>query len=212
MAKLKQGILGGISGKIGNIIGSSWKGIAVIKTKPLSVANPRSAGQVAQRNAMTAAVVFVKIILAQVVKPLWDRNAQYMSGYNAWVKDNIGSFNSIGVFDPAAAVMSKGKMAATVIDDPAGSAGSGRATIQWSNDSGEGYKLITDVPFLVMYNATTNGVVGYQTGETRADELSVNAMPSGSLAGHVIHFWVMFRRADGTIIGNQYYNSFVVGA
>jgi len=212
MAKLKQGILGGISGKIGNIIGSSWKGIAVIKTKPLSVANPRSAGQVAQRTAMTAAVVFVKNILAQVVKPLWDRNAQYMSGYNAWIKDNIGSFNSIGVFDPAAAVMSKGKMAATVIDDPEGSAGSGRASIQWSDDSGEGYKLITDVPFLVMYNATTKGVVGYQTGETRADELSVNAMPSGSLAGHVIHFWAMFRRADGTIIGNQYYNSFVVGA
>jgi hypothetical protein len=212
MAKLKQGILGGISGKIGNIIGSSWKGIAVIKTKPLSVANPRSAGQVAQRTAMTAAVVFVKNILAQVVKPLWDRNAQYMSGYNAWIKDNIGSFNSIGVFDPAAAVMSKGKMAATVIDDPEGSAGSGKASIQWSDDSGEGYKLITDVPFLVMYNATTKGVVGYQTGETRADELSVNAMPSGSLAGHVIHFWAMFRRADGTIIGNQYYNSFVVGA
>lgn len=212
MAKLKQGILGGISGKIGNIIGSSWKGLAVIKTKPLSVANPRSAGQVAQRNSMTAAVAFVKIILASVVKPLWDRNAQYMSGYNAWVKDNIASFDSTGEFDPTTAIMSKGKMANTMVLDATGSAGSGNATLQWSDDSGEGYKLITDVPFLVMYNATTKGVVGYQTGETRADELSVNAMPVGTLAGHVIHFWFMFRRADGTIIGNPTYNTITVGA
>ena len=48
MGILKQGILGGFSGKVANVVGTSWKGIAVIKAMPLSVANPKTAGQVAQ--------------------------------------------------------------------------------------------------------------------------------------------------------------------
>jgi hypothetical protein len=42
MGKISQGILGGISGKVGNVIGGSWKGIDYIRVKPSSVANPRT--------------------------------------------------------------------------------------------------------------------------------------------------------------------------
>ena len=46
MAKVRQGILGGFRGRVGNIVGTGWKGIAVMKSLPLTVANPRTAGQV----------------------------------------------------------------------------------------------------------------------------------------------------------------------
>ena len=36
MGKIAQGILGGLSGKGGNVIGGSWKGIDYIRTKLLS--------------------------------------------------------------------------------------------------------------------------------------------------------------------------------
>ncbi len=49
MATFSQGILGGFSGKVGNIVGSSWKGTNVIKIKPSSVSNPNTLPQQNQR-------------------------------------------------------------------------------------------------------------------------------------------------------------------
>lgn len=42
------------------IIISSWKGIAYIKSRPLEVANPRTPGQVRQRNKMSLSMEFLK--------------------------------------------------------------------------------------------------------------------------------------------------------
>ena len=42
MGKINQGILGGVSGQVGNVIGGTWKGIDYLRIKPSSVANPRT--------------------------------------------------------------------------------------------------------------------------------------------------------------------------
>lgn len=49
MGVISQGILGGVSGKVGNVVGASWKGIDYLRIKPSNVANPRTEGQVSQR-------------------------------------------------------------------------------------------------------------------------------------------------------------------
>jgi hypothetical protein len=95
MGVIKRGILGGFRGKVANVIGSSWKGIAVIKAMPLSVANPKTAGQVAQRTKMTNIVAFAKIILVNIIKPLNDRFASGESGFNLFVKRNILLFDDL---------------------------------------------------------------------------------------------------------------------
>ena len=60
MGKISQGILGGLSGKVGNVIGGSWKGIDYIRIKPSSVTNPRTPGQVNQRNKFSATIEFLQ--------------------------------------------------------------------------------------------------------------------------------------------------------
>ena len=49
MAKIKKGILGGISGTVGNVVGGNWRGIDYIRSKPSSVRNPNTEAQRAQR-------------------------------------------------------------------------------------------------------------------------------------------------------------------
>lgn len=49
MAIYQQGIHGEFSGRVGNIIGSSWKGMSVMKIRPASVHNPRTPLQQANR-------------------------------------------------------------------------------------------------------------------------------------------------------------------
>jgi hypothetical protein len=54
MGTIKQGILGGFSGKVGTVIGASWKGINYMRSIPQHVKNPRTAGQVSQRSKKAA--------------------------------------------------------------------------------------------------------------------------------------------------------------
>ena len=49
MGTIKKGVLGGFSGKVGTVVGASWKGIDYIRSLPASVKNPRTEGQVTQR-------------------------------------------------------------------------------------------------------------------------------------------------------------------
>ncbi|MDK2788577.1 MAG: hypothetical protein PWP07_1822, partial [Epulopiscium sp.] len=34
MARIKKGILGGVSGRLGNVIGGSWKGVDYLRSLP----------------------------------------------------------------------------------------------------------------------------------------------------------------------------------
>ena len=54
MGKIKKGILGGFSGRVGNIIGGSWKGIDYMRSEATSIANPRTTKQVEVRENFSA--------------------------------------------------------------------------------------------------------------------------------------------------------------
>jgi hypothetical protein len=54
MGTIKQCILGGFSGKVGTVIGASWKGINYMRSIPQHVKNPRTAGQVSRRSKKAA--------------------------------------------------------------------------------------------------------------------------------------------------------------
>lgn len=101
MAKIKQGVLGGFSGSIANVTGSSWKGIAVMKSKPLSVANPNTTGQQAQRMSFKSIAMLLSAVLTTIIKPLYNPTASKMSGYNLAASINKQAFNAAGVFVPA---------------------------------------------------------------------------------------------------------------
>lgn len=50
MGRIKKGILGGFSGRVGNVIGGSWKGIDYMRSEATSIANPRTTKQVEVRD------------------------------------------------------------------------------------------------------------------------------------------------------------------
>lgn len=207
MGKLLQGILGGISGSVGNVVGSSWKGIPVIKSKPLSVANPRTAGQVIQRSKMTNVVEFAKPILSTTIKPLWDRFAQQQSGYNAFIKRNISLFQSPIPSPLSDLAISTGKMAASDITSFTFPEGTRLLSVTWRPDVGEGLKLHNDEAYVVVLNVTKNDVKGYANigsrGSGGASEIPV---PSNWDAEDEFHIWLAFRREDGTVVSETSYS------
>jgi hypothetical protein len=205
MGIIKQGILGGFSGKVAGVVGSSWKGIAVMKSLPLSVANPRTAGQVAQRGRFGNTVAFAGAILSTVIKPLWDRFASKMSGYNAFIAKNIELFDTENPTPPDALVISEGKMSKTDISGAEITGVVPDINVYWFNDSGVGFKLATDKVFVVIVNETKSEINGFETDATRADGTVNVICKSAFEAGNVVHAYLAFSREDGTIVSNSSY-------
>jgi len=213
MGVLKQGILGGFSGKVANIIGTSWKGIAVIKAMPLSVANPKTAGQVAQRALFKNCSLFGVIILATILKPLWDRFSIKMSGFNSFVKENIDLFAAEMPSAAADLIISKGKMAKTDIAVLTVTAASAIVHIEWSPSGGTGYKLATDIVYVVIVNETQETVYGYDgTGDPliRSDGENDFTISAAVDSADVINCYLAFKRVDGTIVSNTAFKTATV--
>lgn len=89
MAIIKRGILGGFSNKIGNVVGTSWKGISVMRSLPQSVHNPRTGLQIRQRQKFATVSAIGSSILDLIIKPYWDPIAIRMSGYNKFVSETL---------------------------------------------------------------------------------------------------------------------------
>ena len=205
MARLIQGILGGISGKIGNVVGSSWKGIAIIKSKPLSVANPRTSGQIAQREKMSAVVAFAKVILASVIKPLWDRFAQQQSGYNAFVSENIDLFTEVLPNPLGALVISKGKMTAVTPSGLSGNAATDIATVTYPTNLPDSLALSADIAYVVIVTHGPDTITAGSNSATRATGTIDIQLPADTVDGVDAEVYLAFRRADGTVVSNTGY-------
>lgn len=203
MGKIKQGILGGFSGKVAGVVGSSWKGINVMRAMPVSVANPRTTPQVAQRNKFSKTVLFSVQILPTIIKPLWDRFAVQMSGYNDFVSTNIDVFDETGLFEPDNLVISKGKMAAVPELIAFYNNTSQNFELQWNGALIDNYMSPNDLLSVVHWvTEVKDKVDGVSTSTARSEEEYFFTPDSTPIAGHTHWFWVAFKRSDGTIVSD----------
>ena len=200
MGIIKQGILGGFSGKVANVVGTSWKGIAVVKSQPLSVANPKTAAQVAQRTKLAACVKILQPILSEVIKPLNDRFAGQMSGYNYVLQKSINAFSETGfLLKPAEFKISRATAKAQLIDAIAAETKINKYKVSWSSDAGEGYALANDKGYLVCINGCNNAVAS-KTGFVRSAGQAVVEFQDGEVVEEdSLNFYLAFLRSDGTI-------------
>lgn len=88
MATLKNGVFGGFSGKIGNVIGASWRDVWYIKLMPKNVYNPQTRAQMQQRKKFID-VIDVISPCAPILSYCWKKNAKGMSEFNAAVSWNL---------------------------------------------------------------------------------------------------------------------------
>lgn len=154
MAVIKRGILGGFSKSIGNVVGSSWKGVAYMKAKPLSVANPNSVGQQAQRGAFTVVTAQAKALLSTIIQVLWNPIIQGMSGYNYFTQTNIGYCATGGISDFPNFKTTLGNVTPAVQTPAVASAGANTIDVNWTDNTGEGNAQVTDTAIIAIYNET----------------------------------------------------------
>lgn len=199
MGIIKRGILGGFSNKVGNVVGSSWKGIATMRVLPLSVANPRTAAQVGVRTAFSKITALASAGLTAFVKPLNDRFAVRMSGYNRFIQMNTNAFDASGNFVPENLLISQGRLGETPISEVVIEIDDS-VQVVWSAAPSGALQLSSDLAFAVVMSEDGE-LLGVSSGvDTRATGSVVISAPSVELNSIV---YLSFLRADGTEVSTS---------
>lgn len=197
MGKIKQGILGGFSGKVGKVVGGSWKGIDYMRGIPSSIANPQTEGQVTQRNKFGACVALAKSVMDTVIRPVWNKKAVKMTGFNLFTKTNLPAFNELGEIDDFDSLkFSIGDLPLPtnlVIENNL--AGNGEIRTAWTDNSGTGFAAGTDrIRVLVMCEGEI--VVMQGLSFPRSGEFANFHIPF--ITGQTVHIYVFFENEAKT--------------
>ncbi|TKG91617.1 hypothetical protein EYV94_21570 [Puteibacter caeruleilacunae] len=111
MGKIAQGAFGGVSGKVGNLVGSSWKGIDYFRIKADQIHDPRTEKQMSQRHRFGGVVGFANLLREELINPIWKHKAVRMTPSNLFVQTNIQAFDNDGkIGDPSLLKITVGKL------------------------------------------------------------------------------------------------------
>lgn len=206
MGKIGRGILGGVSGKVANVVGARWKGIDYIRAKPQSVANPRTLLQVNQRTKFALVLRFLQPNLNFIkigYKNYAVKKSQFNSAMSFILNNAIIGVSPDFEIDYSLALLSRGNLAGALnpvfdLTTP------GQVQFSWDDNSTDGNALATDKVMVVAYNPLKGESVYLTEGATRAD-LSQTVIIPNSYAGDDLQLFISFKNAEETQLSNSIY-------
>ena len=174
MGTIKKGILGGVSGKVGTIVGVHWKSSYYIRAHAAKVSNPRTPKQQEQRGKFATVFGFLKTI-----KPF------IRIGYKEFTEEK-SAYNAAMSYMLKKVVINSEK----------------EITIDWKDNSGMGNAEDTDITMVLAYNKD-KGMAVYDTeAGSRQDEAAELMIPDEWQDDELIAY-LSFRSADGSSVANS---------
>jgi hypothetical protein len=206
MGKISQGILGGLSGKVGNVIGGSWKGIDYIRIKPSSVANPRTEGQVNQRTKFSSVLEFLQPNIAFLkigYKNFANKRTEFNAAMSYLLNNAITGVAPNFVVDYGNALLSRGNLSG-VLNGAIDLTVPGQVDFTWGDNSAEGNANVTDKAMVLVYNPSKKDSIYILDGASRTTGLQSITIPN-TYAGDVVELFMAFVAFDGSQVSNSIY-------
>lgn len=208
MAKVQNTLIGRASGSVGGATFTTWKGINVLKSKPESVANPRSLGQISQRNRLSVMVPVYRA-LALIVAIGFKSRAIAKSAYNAFMSSNIipatsvdGSGNATILFPNLKFAL--GTMGSIPISAFSPDTGNDEANVDWDGSLAPIGSNPLDLANIVVYNSNTGEWVTSTDEQRNASGVTV-AFLDGLSTGDVLHAYLFFKSNDSDDVSDSVY-------
>lgn len=202
MAKIPSGILGAISGRIGNVVGSSWKGINYIRSYVIP-GNPNTVAQQTERTQFAMIVRVAKTVLGSIIQVFWDPFIKSNSGWAHFIGINRGLVTDVA--HPEVMHMSEGTLEGDIVTG-ATLAGTD-VTVTWAGvPLGNGQ--LTDPAIVVIYDAL-NDVAFTDASVTRTDGTVDVAVGAGRNAVFLFA-WLLFADHLTTPLAVSYSDSSLV--
>jgi hypothetical protein len=190
MGKIKQGILGGFSGKVGTVVGGNWKGINYMRALPQHVENPRTEGQRSQRGKFTLVMKFLKP-MSGFLRTGWKLYAHRQTPFNAAMSHTL--LNAVtGTYPDYTIVPSKVLVSRGVLAPAAGASATpaegGRISFTWEDNSGVATAKKTDKALIVVINASKDEAVYDTAGANRSAAAQNIVVPNDWISDDVLTY------------------------
>ena len=211
MGILIAGYLGAMYNKLGNAVGSNWKGINTVRTYAIP-ANPNTVAQQAQRTKFKAVSLFAKSLISTLVVTFWNPFAVKMSGYNALLKSVFPNASATGLITTSCAITKGSLESSSYESTPTYSTATGQVEISVdASISGNG--LGSDFVGTLVIDKTDNSILGYQVGVNSRED-SANTIPctAGKLAANVLVFSFLYRGTGSDFVVSNSFSAQAVTA
>lgn len=204
MARINQGILGPFSGKVGEVIGSSWKGIPYIKSRTMSFHDPKTPAQLAHRMRLQVAHGFVRSIKGFIeigYRELSENQTPYNKAVSYILKNAVvGEYPAIGI-EPSKVMVSQGKLAGaenclfSMEED-------GKLKFSWDENVSEEDAQADDCALLLVYNFTKQQTISVQScrSERKGTVEIPDSWKNDKMAGYIF-----FASIESDAVSNSQY-------
>ena len=205
MGRIKKGILGGFSGKVGTVVGGTWNTISYMRSLPQKVKNPRTLGQRSQRSKFSLALKFLQPMTA-FLRTGWKLYAQKQSPFNAAMSYTLSNAVT-GIYpdyaiDAGKVLVSRGTLA------PAANAkltATGYSLkFSWDDNSGTGSAKQTDKALVAILNPTKGEAITNDAGAERTTGTQTVVLPA-EWSGDNVETYLGFISEDGKEVANSIY-------
>lgn len=197
MATYEKGILGAFTGTVGTVVGASWRGKNIMRSRPKKSSRIPTEAQNLQRERFAAVTRFLNPIRG-VYNRYFGQIRGARSKYNMatsyhireaieWVSGNFEIiYNKV--------MISKGELQG-VQDGIATAVTGNKLKISWTDNSGQGMALAADSLLVVIYSPDLNLFQVLENSAERGDvEITLDIEPY--FASTEVHCWVSFVNDD----------------
>src|SRR5690554_4006627 len=205
MGTLKEGVFGGFSGRVGKVVGASWRDIYYIRSLPSKVNDPKTEKQIKQRSRFSVVMEFLKTITPFIRIGFQSHASGRMTAFNAAMSYNMRHGVKKGeggmVLDFPNVLVSRGSLVgATGIQT---TIVNGELRVEWDADLSENARY-DDVVLLLAYNPVKKqSVYDLNAGKRGATEARLQ-LPS-VWTGNILETYVTFRTSEGLDVSNSVY-------
>ena len=205
MAKLRNGYLGGFSGILGPAVGSTWKGKAVIRSRPPRKRRKSSELQLRQMAKVKLLIPFVKP-LTNFLNKTYSSVTVDMSCFNKAMSYNLRNAVS-GEYPDFRINYSRVVLGVGDLLNPdtisAHSDSEGQLSFSWTDNSWEGSAKTTDRAFVAVYCADLKNWITETEGPKR--NAGSYALEVAAFSGKTVQAYIGFVSADSDFVSTSRY-------
>lgn len=204
MGSIKQGLLGGVSGKVGNIVGYRRKGKDLVRVQAASISDAKTPKQLKQRQKVATVMEFLKPILP-FIRIGYKNYAQGRTAYNtatSFLLKRCLTENEKGEteINYRRVMVSIGFLLPAM--DATATYGEKGMTFAWTDNSGTGNAESTDTAMLLVHNKEKGANVYDMNAALRSDGTATLTLPK-DWEGDTLVAYLSFVSADGEEVSNS---------
>jgi len=198
MATFEKGILGGFSGKVGNVVGARWRGKNVMRSLPQRGSYVPTENQLLQRERFKEVVTFLSPI-KDILNRFFGKQQGDKSAYNLatsyHLKEALIEVVDGFEMDYPKVLISRGDLRG--LENPAVTTAANQVVnFTWADNSGQGNANPLDQFVVVFYAPDLNVFQAYEYISAREDESAQVTLPA-FLAGLDVQVWATFVTQTG---------------